>query len=143
MRKFLKSVGLATILASSIIGGVNAESGLMRSFDQLQWSQIGDTPMSFSIIWGDRNTGPYAMYLKMPGGGFVAGEHAHTYAYQALTIQGEWEHEFAGEKKVLPVGSHVFQPGNAFHGDACVSKEDCILFIYQDGKGDALFPQKQ
>ena len=120
---------IAVISASTAI----ADTGLMTKFDDIQWS-----PMEVSILWGSRDTGPYAMYLKMPGG-FEVPEHAHTYAYEGITIQGDWQHSFAGESKVLPAGSRVVQPGNAFHGDACVSTQECVLFIYQDGKGDALF----
>ena len=115
-----------------------ADNGLMTKFDDIKWTPIEGTPLSLAILWGSRDTGPYAMYLKLPGG-FEGGDHAHTFAYEGITIQGEWQHSFAGETKVLPVGSRVTQPGNAFHGDACVSEEDCVLFIYQDGKGDAIF----
>lgn len=142
MFKLLKSTILGTALALCTVAGASADTGLMKKFEDFKWTSIPDTPLSFSIIWGDRNTGPYAMYLKLPGGGFSAGTHAHTYSYHGITIQGEWEHEFAGEKKVLPLGSYVNQPGNAFHGDRCVSKEDCVLLIIQDGKGDAIFPHE-
>ncbi len=140
MKKTLKTLAVASLLSSVISTGAMADNGLMTTLDERQWTPIGDTPMSVSIIWGDRDTGPYAMYLKMPGDGFVVGDHAHTYGYRGITIQGTWEHSFAGETKQLPAGSYVFQPGNAFHSDACVSKEDCILMIQQDGKGDAIFP---
>ncbi len=134
----LKNLFAATSVAVVAATAAMADTGLMTTFDDIKWSPIEGTPMEVSILWGSRDTGPYAMYLKMPGG-FEVPEHAHTYAYEGITIQGEWKHSFAGESKVLPVGSRVVQPGNAFHGDACVSTEDCVLFIYQDGKGDALF----
>ncbi len=133
-------IKLAAVAAVSLTAATAAfaDTGLMTKFDDIKWTPIEGTPMSLSILWGDRNTGPYAMYLKMPGG-FEVPEHAHTYAYEGITIQGEWQHSFAGETKVLPVGSRVTQPGNAFHGDACVSEEDCVLFVFQGGKGDAIF----
>lgn len=134
--KFCTVVAASVISASAAV----ADTGLMTKFNDIQWTEIEGTPMSLSILWGDRDTGPYAMYLKMPGG-FEVPEHAHSYAYEGITIQGEWQHSFAGETKILPVGSRVTQPGNAFHGDACVSAEDCILFIFQDGKGDAIFDE--
>lgn len=134
---FLKLAAAAAVSFAAATAAV-ADTGLMTKFDDIQWTAIEGTPMSLSILWGDRDSGPYAMYLKMPGG-FAVPDHAHTYAYEGITIQGEWQHSFAGETKDLPVGSRVTQPGNAFHGDACVSVEDCVLFIYQDGKGDAIF----
>lgn len=134
--KLATAVSVAMIAATSAL----ADTGLMTKFQDISWTPIEGTPMSLSVLWGDRDTGPYAMYLKMPGG-FAVPDHAHTYAYDGITIQGEWQHSFAGETKVLPVGSVVNQPGGAFHGDACVSTEDCILLIIQDGKGDAIFHQ--
>lgn len=118
-----------------------ADTGLMTKFDDIKWTPIEGTPMSLSVLWGSRETGPYAMFLKIPAG-FAVPEHAHTYAYEGITIQGMWRHGFGGETKILPVGSHVVQPGNAFHDDACVGERDCVLFIYQDGKGDAIFHEK-
>lgn len=138
MMKTITATAATTLLSFMSATTAFADSGLMTAAKDIVWTPIEGTPMELSILWGDRDTGPYAMYLKMPGG-FEVPEHAHTYEYQGLTIQGVWRHSFAGEAKNLPVGSHVVQPGNAFHGDACVSEEDCILFIYQDGKGDAIF----
>jgi anti-sigma factor ChrR (cupin superfamily) len=128
----------AAALMAVTTTAASADTGLMTKLENIEWTAIEGTPMALSILWGDRDTGPYAMYLKMPGG-FVVPEHAHTYAYEGITIQGDWQHNFAGDTKVLPVGSRVVQPGNAFHGDACVSEEECVLFIFQDGKGDAIF----
>ena len=133
---FSKLIAAALTAVTATVA--SADTGLMTKFENIQWTPIEGTPMELSILWGNRDTGPYAMYLKMPAG-FVVPEHAHSYAYEGLTIQGEWQHNFAGDTKVLPVGSHVVQPGNAFHGDACVGTEDCVLFIFQDGKGDAIF----
>ncbi len=138
--KSIKKIAFSSALLSIISFNAMGDTGLMKTANELLWTPIGDSPMSLSIIWGNRDTGPYAMYLKIPGNGFVVGNHAHTYDYHGITIQGVWEHEFAGDKKQLPVSSYVFQPGNAFHRDACVSQEDCILLIQQDGKGDAIFP---
>ncbi|WP_282153455.1 cupin domain-containing protein [Ruegeria atlantica] len=132
--KLAAAAVVSTVAATAAV----ADTGLMTKFDDIKWIDIEGTPLSLSILWGNRDTGPYAMYLRLPGG-YEGVEHAHTYEYEGITIQGEWQHSFAGETKVLPVGSRVTQPGNAFHSDACVSEEDCILFIFQDGKGDAIF----
>lgn len=128
----------ATAVSFAVTTAAVADTGLMTKFDDIKWTNIEGTPLSLSILWGDRDTGPYAMYLRLPGG-YKGVEHSHTFEYEGITIQGEWQHTFAGETKVLPVGSRVTQPGNAFHSDACVSDDDCILFVFQDGKGDAIF----
>ncbi|MGB1239126.1 MAG: cupin domain-containing protein [Pseudomonadales bacterium] len=136
MKKTLKTLVLCGVIAST---AAIADSGLMTQLDDRKWTQINGTPMSFSMIWGDRDTGPYAMYLKLPAG-FSASEHAHTYSYRGITLQGQWQHSYAGERKTLGPGGYVFQPGNAWHADSCTGKQDCILMIQQDGKGDAHFP---
>ena len=111
--------------------------GTMSPSSQMEWKELSPgSPVSMTMLWGDRNTGEYAMLLKLPAG-FVAPIHAHTGDYDGVNLTGTWRHSFdGGEQKDLPPGSYVFQPGMGWHGDACVGSEDCILFIHQHVKGD-------
>ncbi|EBA15408.1 hypothetical protein RSK20926_00610 [Roseobacter sp. SK209-2-6] len=104
IKGIFKLVAAAAVSFAAATAAV-ADTGLMTKFDDIQWTPIEGTPMSLSNLWGDRDSWPCAMYLKMPDG-FAVPDHANTYA---------------------------------FHGDACISVEDCVLFIFQDGKGDAIF----
>ena len=123
------------------IGVVHAadsgKAGNMIPVDQLDWKEFGPgSPIKMVLLWGDRNSGDYAMLLKMPAG-FVAPIHAHTGDYYGMNLTGTWRHSFdGGDQKDMAPGSYVFQPGMGFHGDACVGTEDCVLFIHQHAKGD-------
>ena len=136
MKKLL--LGFCLIGAAGFAHAADSEkAGIMIPADQLAWKEISPgSPVKMAPLWGDRNTGEYAMLLKLPAG-FVAPIHAHTGDYYAMNLTGTWRHSFdGGEQKDMPAGSYVFQPGMGFHGDACVGSEDCILFIHQHAKGD-------
>jgi len=115
----------------------SGKTGVMIPADEMQWRELNPgSAVKMTPLWGDRNTGEYAMLLKLPAG-FVAPVHAHTGDYYGMNVQGTWRHSFdGGEEKDLAPGSYVFQPGMAWHGDACIGPEDCILFIHQHVKGD-------
>jgi hypothetical protein len=111
----------------------------IKSAADYRWEEFAPgTPLTYVSLWGDRSSGgEYAILLKLPAG-FSSGTHAHTNDYQGINIQGRWVHtdHVATDEKGLPVGSLVTQPGLSMHGDSCKGPEDCILLIYQKGKGD-------
>lgn len=128
-------------LALLTVGGTGqAAEGVMKAPDQMEWKEIAPG-IQRVILWGDRDTGAYAMLLKIAPG-TVADPHAHTGDYHGVNVKGTWRHSFdTGEQRDLPPGSFILQPGMALHGDACVSTEECIFFIHQDVKGDYI-PKK-
>lgn len=111
----------------------------IKSAADYRWEAFAPgTPLTFVPLWGDRASGgEYAILLKLPAG-FSSGTHAHTHDYQGINVRGTWVHtdHVATDEKGLPPGSLVTQPGLAMHGDSCKGPEDCILLIYQRGKGD-------
>jgi quercetin dioxygenase-like cupin family protein len=134
---------LTSIVSSAFLQGyvVAAEhTGSMTAFNEIEWQPLGETPIQFSVLWGDRNQGENGTYLKLPAG-LETGSHAHTHSYNGVTLQGIWQHEIDGQWKTLPVGSHVHQPGNAFHNDRCVGPTACVLLIQQDHKSDLLLAE--
>ena len=138
MKKKSLLLGLSLIAAAGLgFAARGAENGKMTAAGEMEWREIRpDSPLKIVVLWGDRNTGEYAMLLKIPAG-FVAPIHAHTGDYHGMNVTGIWRHSFdGGEEKDLPPGSYVFQPGMAMHGDACVGPEDCVLFVHQHVKGD-------
>ena len=137
---FSKSLLLAVSLTAAAGLGHAADSGkagTMIAPDEMEWREVRPgSPAKLVILWGDRNTGEYAMLLKIPAG-YVAPIHAHTGDYHGLSLSGTWRHSFdGGEERELPPGSYVFQPGMAMHGDACIGPDDCVVFIHQYVKGD-------
>lgn len=86
--------------------------------------------------FGDLTKGMHGTFIKMPAG-FVSPVHTHTEDYLAVVIHGVGENGPAGAPDVpLPVGSYWFQRGEEPHVTKCLSKEDCLFFLYQPGKFD-------
>lgn len=111
---------------------------------ELQWrEQTPGLPIRIATLWGDRDTGPFGELVKLPGG-FDSGLHAHTSEYRGVLIAGTWIHfeeNGAGADRELTSGSYVFQPGKGMHVDRCKTGSECVLFMYQPGRPDILWPK--
>ncbi|HEY7725938.1 MAG TPA: cupin domain-containing protein [Anaeromyxobacteraceae bacterium] len=92
-----------------------------------------------AILWGDPGRAPVGFLLRVKAGTQFP-RHSHTFAYDAVVVQGEWKHTYEGEtdSAALPAGSHWHQPGKRVHGDGCASASgECILLVsYPRGKRD-------
>ena len=118
---------LAAISASPKAG----EQDIAVPFDQLTWQQFGGGPAEMAPLWENKESGEYAMLLRLPPG-WTPGPHSHSAEYHGVTLQGTWIHTFDdGESRTLPPGSYVVQPGAEPHDDLCAGPEECILFIHQ------------
>ena len=78
----------------------------------------------------------HGTFIKMPAG-FVSPVHIHTEDYWGVVISGVTVNGVPGSKDVeLPVGSYWFQKGGERHVTKCISPNECIFFISQNGKFD-------
>lgn len=134
----------ASMIAAAGLGYAagSAQKGQMIAADAMDWQSAGEgSPLSVVVLWGNPGEGEHGRLLKLPSG-FEAPTHAHTGDYWGVNLAGTWRHYFEdGDSQDLPPGSYVFQPGGQMHGDACVSDEDCILFVHQKQKNDFI-PQQ-
>lgn len=91
-----------------------------------------------AVLWGDPNTGPSAMLLRMNKG--AGAMHVHSADYQCVVLEGTMQHWEQGQSqaqaKLLQPGSHWFQPGNVAHSDACVT-DQCLMYVQWAGPRDA------
>ncbi len=88
--------------------------------------------------YGDLSHGPHGTFIKMPAG-FVSPVHTHSEDYWGVVISGVAANGLPGSKDVeLPVGSYWFQKGGEAHVTKCLSPNECIFFISQQGKFDYL-----
>ena len=86
--------------------------------------------------YGDLAHGAHGTFIKMPAG-FVSRIHVHTEDYWGVVISGVAVNGVPGGTDVaLPVGSYWFQKGGERHITKCISPNECILFISQNGKFD-------
>ncbi|CAA0110865.1 Uncharacterised protein [BD1-7 clade bacterium] len=142
-KKHIKTLTAATLstlaIAAASMATAHTPDSKMIAYNDIQWQQLGNTPMQFAVMWGDREHGANGTYLKLPAG-FETGVHGHSHDYNGITLQGTWEHKIDGQWQRLPPGSYVSQVGGEFHNDRCTGKVDCVLLIQQDQHSDVLFP---
>jgi hypothetical protein len=117
---------------------------LSRPFDQMTWrKQAPDLPIMISELWGDRERdGGFGELVQVPPG-FDSGRHAHSGDFHGILVKGTWVHvDESGKGAAVPLqpGSYVRQAGSGMHIDKCVSKEPCVLFLFQYARADVLWP---
>lgn len=135
---------LSTLLISSFLivsSATYAEGNIQNTPpDSLEWVTTPEG-VAFASLVGDRFTGPYMSMVKLPAG-LVSPPHLKTSNMFGVMISGSMIHSVTGadpsDAVVLPEGSFYRIPKNLPHVSQCVSKTDCITFLYQDGKFDFL-----
>jgi hypothetical protein len=86
--------------------------------------------------FGDLAHGQHGTFIKMPAG-FVSPLHIHTADYWGVVISGVAVNGRPGSADVqLPVGSYWLQKGGEPHITKCISPNECIFFISQNGPFD-------
>jgi anti-sigma factor ChrR (cupin superfamily) len=133
-KKVIFGLVMASVAGLSY-SALGAENGAMIPAEGIVWKPLPGGPLKVAELWGDRTQGAHGMLLKFPPG-YEAGSHKHTADYHGLTVQGVWVHIVDGERRELPVGSYVMQPGGQFHNDICKGPDECVIFLHQDAKGD-------
>lgn len=111
----------------------------------LPWrKQAPDLPQRITDLWGNRDRdGGFGELVELPPG-FRSPLHAHSGDFHGVLIKGTWVHEDANGNGVpLEPGSYVRQAGGDMHVDRCVSKEPCLLFLFQYSRADVIFPAKK
>jgi mannose-6-phosphate isomerase-like protein (cupin superfamily) len=92
----------------------------------------------FAVLWGDPDTGPSAILMKLRKGSIPL--HLHSSDYHLVVLSGTAKHWGEGqteaEAEPLGPGSYWFQPGGEVHGDACLT-EECLVHIVWLGPRDA------
>jgi len=114
----------------------------LRLLKDATWTPMmkeGPLP-AMAPIEGDATKGAYFGYLKLPAG-FESPPHSHTNDYWAVLVQGKmthWAADGGSEKdaKQLGVGDATYMPGKVVHVSKCYPGAECIIAIFQKGKGD-------
>jgi hypothetical protein len=112
--------------------------------ERMSWrQQAPDLPQRLTTLWGDRDRdGGFGQLIELPPG-FRSPVHYHSGDFHGVLIQGTWLHEDAsgnGTPLTAP-GSYVRQAGGELHVDRCVSKEPCLLFLFQYSRADVVLPK--
>jgi len=92
--------------------------------------------LSAAPAYGDLAHGPHGTFIKMPAG-YVSHTHTHTDDYWAVVVSGVMVNKTPNSPDVpLPIGSYYFQKGGDRHVTKCISPNECIFFVSQNGKFD-------
>jgi len=132
------SIALTTIATLALPAGAIAENetaAVMKPADTLEW--VAPDRIPFSYVWGDFKQSAHGEFVRFPAG-FVSPVHHHSNAYHGVIVEGVLMNPMgrAESAEQLPAGSYYFVPGNAVHTTRCVSDQDCIIYIHQDGPFD-------
>jgi beta-alanine degradation protein BauB len=108
---------------------------------QLKYGSTGVTDgihgeVKAAAAYGDSSRGAHGTFLKMPGG-FVSPVHTHSSDEWGAVIAGVFANGKPGSQDILlPAGSYFFQKAGEAHVSRCVSENECIIFLSQNGKYD-------
>lgn len=107
---------------------------------QLNWETTKEG-VGFAPLQGDRFNEAYMAMVKLPAG-LVSPAHIKTANMYGLVVSGTIANIAVGAEPSseieLPTGSYYKIPAGLAHVSKCVSKVDCVTFLYQDGKFDFL-----
>ncbi len=94
---------------------------------------------AFANLNGDRFKESYMAMVKLPAG-IVSPMHIKTSNMFGIVMSGTFSHIAEGAEPstevLLPPGSYYMIPAGLPHISKCVSKTECVSFLYQDGKFD-------
>jgi len=132
----------SALLAASCAAALAAPS-LNTPVTQLQYGATGVSDGTHGELraapaYGDLAHGQHGTFIRMPAG-FVSPLHTHSDDYWGVVISGVAVNGVPGSSDVpLPVGSYWFQKGGEVHVTKCISPNECLFFISQNGKFDYL-----
>jgi len=137
VRKYVPGLFLVVLL---VLSGVSlaSERIINTPAQSLKWQKTPEG-VAFASLVGDRFNEAYMAMVKLPGG-LVSPPHVKSANMFGVMVSGAMVHKALGENSspVLHVGSFYKIPKNVPHISKCISNEDCITFLYQDGKFDFL-----
>lgn len=140
-RSFALAAGFAAALGGSVSAAEPATSSRSVPVTELSYGDTGVSDgahgeLSAAPAFGDLAHGAHGTFIKMPAG-FVSKLHIHSGDYWGVVISGVAVNGLPGSSDIpLPVGSYWFQKGGEPHITKCISPNECLFFISQNGKFD-------
>ncbi|ASP32515.1 cupin domain-containing protein [Labrenzia sp. VG12] len=139
LKTFLLLAAVPMALAGPVNADTVAEIRLMPQPD-LTWETTPEG-VAFAALKGNRFEESYMAMVRLPAG-LVSPVHVKTAGMYGLVVSGEMVHMPSSQDtalaKVLKAGDYYEIPAGLPHLSKCVSKKDCVTFLYQDGPFDFL-----
>ena len=140
-RNYLFRLALVAVAAVVPIAAYGGEAGIdNQPVSALAWETTPEG-VAFAPLIGDRFAEPYMAMVRLPAG-LISPAHTKTANMFGVMVSGAMAHSVAGtspaEEIILTAGSFYKIPKDLPHVSKCVSDEDCVTFLYQDGRFDFL-----
>lgn len=135
--------GAALFVFSSGPAALAGEGALVREADDpaLTWGPCPDfmpEGCGIAVLQGDPAKPNADIFFRLRGG-TTAPRHWHRSAERMALVSGELRVEYDGESpKTARAGAYLYGPAEKPHIAACVSAEDCVLFVAFEAPVDAL-----
>ena len=139
----LSMIGAAIAASLPLLVSADPQGSVSVPVTQLKFGPTGIVDgrhgeLKAAAAYGDMTHGPHGTFVIMPAG-FTSPIHTHTDDYWGVVIAGVAANGQPGAKDVpLPVGSYWYQKGGEAHVTKCLSPNQCLFFISQQGKFDFL-----
>ncbi len=131
--------GYAAMLSN--VSTAAAETGLMVVPQaKLHWEHTPEG-VAFAALEGDRFKESYMAMVRLPGG-LSSPVHTKSAGMFGIVVSGSMVHigaaESGADTPILTAGDYYRIPADLAHVSKCVSQEECVTFLYQDGPFDFL-----
>ncbi|WP_299471155.1 cupin domain-containing protein [uncultured Roseibium sp.] len=137
--KFLGTAAVSTVGFLNVLQAGATDIRLATQSD-LSW-EVTPEGVAFAALKGKRFEESYMAMVRLPAG-LVSPVHVKSAGMYGIVVEGEMVHlpdqVVVGEETVLKAGDFYEIPAGLAHLSKCVSKSDCVTFLYQDGAFDFL-----
>lgn len=131
-----KSIIILSLL--SLTSPAMADQIVSLPQENLPWA-VTPEGAEFAALEGDRFREPYMAMVRLPAG-LASPVHIKSANMFGVVMEGVFIHtkdnETVSDATRLGPGSYYHIPAGVSHVSACVSKEPCVAFLYQDGAFD-------
>ena len=113
---------------------------IFRAYEDLEFAPLAEgSPVQASLLWGNPETGPAAVFVKLPEG-FVEPFHSHSSTYHAVVVRGSFSSKTPDDESsghdVYGPGSTIVQPGGQIHAELNASDGEAVALVVFDGPVD-------
>lgn len=130
-----------TILAALATQAVSSDKITSTPTPSMEWETTPEG-VQFAALQGNRFVEPYMAMVQLPAG-LISPAHTKSANMFGIVISGTMVHTTqlsdSNEPEIpLPEGSFYKIPAGLPHISKCISSQDCVTFLYQDGQFDFL-----
>ena len=140
MKKILMTLGIATVVAGSIVVAQSQEESprkddvIFASAEKATFKEVSPG-VTKAAVWGDEEKGAYGAFTKFKPG-LDNGMHTHTNDIWVVGIKGAYLYrDEAGEKRVT-AGNFMRIPGGKKHWSGGDKKAGALFYEESSGKFD-------